>query len=142
MPTDPTADMIDGGFRTPPRGTGTLLLRCATLRGIELFKAAFLDVAAGRGPIDLTSFPIVQLESVARLELRLAQNTPRKRVARIKPDAFVWTETSDEWRDHAKFLDSFFTGGGGHHYLTSAEHNDAIIEVSYGETIPLKPRPA
>jgi hypothetical protein len=137
----PKDDLIDGGFRAPAKGTGTLLLRCLTLRAVGVLRVAFLDVTAGRGPIDLVTLPIVQLEGVAHLELRLTQNTLRKRMVRSNPDSFVWAETADDWLEHTRLLDSFVRGGRGHHYLTSAQHNDAVVEVSYGEAIPLKPKP-
>jgi hypothetical protein len=130
------ATLIIGDYAEGPYGA-IILLELMSVEAVRWLHDVFLGMVNARGPISLGSQPEVSFRRLAELELRLDEGGPAKHLQRIDGTPrprFVWTCSATEWETNALFLDPFMNGSAGHQYLTDGASDDAIVEVSHGES--------
>jgi hypothetical protein len=84
----------------------------------------------------LTEEPEVRLNNVGSIVMTHTVDGPRltlKRGGTNEMPAFLWAGTSEGWLYLADLIEPFCEGQSGHHYLTEAQTDDAVIELSLGE---------
>ena len=130
------AKLIIGDYAEGPYGA-IILLELMSVEAVQWLHRVFLGMKNARGPVSLGSQPGVSFRRLSELELRLDQSGPAKHLQRmdrtLRP-RFVWTCSASEWETNALFLDPFLNGSSGHQYLTDGASDDAIVEVSHGES--------
>lgn len=77
--------------------------------------------------------PRMHLSGVVTFELRRSQ-APSRRTLSGQDGHFVWACTREKWFTNAAMLEPFRRGKVGHQYPTDEGIDDALIEVSFGET--------
>ena len=134
--SDAPSVSIIGDYAEGPYGP-VILLELASVEAVRWLHGAFLEMAKGSGPLALSSQPGVAFRRLGELELRLGQAESTKHLHRSNTGTrthFVWSCSGPEWERHALFLEPFLEGGMGHQYLTDGAVDDAILEVSHGES--------
>ncbi len=117
----------------------TILLTLREPDGPRWLHDLFVHLAANGRAIDLASEPMVRLENIGELQLRLDPRLgPYLALNRLskkeQPARFAWIASSSGWMLQAGLLEPFIAGRSGHQYLTREGADDALIEVSFGES--------
>jgi uncharacterized protein DUF5317 len=131
QPTLVIADHAEG-----PYGS-IILLELMSVEAVRWLRSLFLGMTMASGPVSLSSQPGVAFRRISELELHLEERPPAKHLQRVDGTPrprFVWSCSAAEWETRALFLDPFLSGRAGHQYLTDGVADDAIIEVSHGES--------
>jgi hypothetical protein len=135
--TDVDGRLITGGFDERGAYGPTIVLQLASLAGVAWLRQLFLDVAEGMRRPELSEQAEVQLINIHGLRLGIATPDTERELAKVGDGAaFVWDCSSERWRTHSALLDPFLEGRSGHQYLTSEGVDDALLEVSFGESHP------
>ena len=133
-----TADevVVEGEFAEGAYGP-TILLRASSPQGAGRLKTIFDQLAHGESDtaILLEEQPGISLDaSLWSLRLQRVPTSQPKRLSRNEDGGFTWIGTPDEWETTAMLVEPL-TRQFGHRYLTSEVTDDALIEVSQGESL-------
>ena len=129
--------LLEGDFYEGAYGPSILLV-LTSREAVQWLRTIFDDLArASVGAVTrLDSQPGVELgAALTALELRRVEHTPDRHLVQARDGSFTWSCTADEWRTASLMLEPLLDRPG-HQYLTSETHDDAIVEVSYGEHHP------
>jgi hypothetical protein len=114
-----------------------IVMQIASEAAVAWLSQLFLDVAAGLKEPELSELPGVRLVDLDGLRLTRALPDGARELVRLDDrSAFRWTCSQERWRTHAALLEPFLAGRVGHQYMTSENVDDALIEVSFGESHP------
>lgn len=129
--------LLSAGF-TPYGAYGPMIvMQLASEAAVGWFKQLILDVADGLREPDLGELQEVHLVNFNRLRLTLALPDATRELFRLgDASGFLWSCSQERWHTNAALLDPFLTGQRGHQYMTSEKIDDALIEVSFGESHP------
>jgi hypothetical protein len=130
------ATLIIGDYAEGPYGP-IILLELMSVEAAQWLRRVFIGMSNAKGPVQLGSQPGVSFRRLSELELRLEDDNAGKHLLRVNNTPrprFVWSCSASEWEKNALFLDPFLIGGTGHQYLTDGSADDAILEVSHGES--------
>jgi hypothetical protein len=141
MPRDSTeapSFLVVGDYYLGAFGPAILL----TLRepdGPQWLHDLFIQLARNGRVIDLASEPMVRLQNIGALQMsldrRLGPYVALNRLSKEEqPARFAWIASSSGWMLQAALLEPFIAGHSGHQYLTREGADDALIEVSFGES--------
>ena len=136
MTVQPRA-LIEGEFGDGAYGP-TILLQLTSLEGVELLMATFETLSSGTGEreVRLEECPRVSLSaSIMTLRMRVVESRFNRRLVKDGARGFLWSCTPDEWEEAMLLVQPLLTQAG-HQYLTSEIEDEALIEVSRGESPP------
>lgn len=123
-----TWDFYEGGYGP------SILAQLPDFAAVSMLRELFTRVADTGATVRLHDQPGMRLEHIKSFDLVRTTVPSRKTLWRKDDLMFVWSATADRWRRYATMLDPFLEGQSGHQYLTEEGHDDALIEVSFGES--------
>lgn len=122
-----------GSFGTGAFGP-TVVIELPTTFVAKWLHDTLLDLTPTEPARDLLAEGRVQLEGVKSFSLVCVQSRPEKRLQVSTGSNMTWAGTSEQWKETAALVEPFISGRRGHQYLTDEGIDDALIELSYGET--------
>ena len=129
--------LIVGDFYEGANGP-TILLILNSIKAATWLRQVFIEQADRAEPRDLAAEPEVR---VSNLEgLRLATRVQGSDIELKRDDTgsngatFVLAASERGWRDVADLIEPFTNGRPGHQYFPDLAGDDAVIEVSFGES--------
>jgi hypothetical protein len=131
---DPTTPLLIGDFYQGFDGP-TILLVLPSREGVDWLRAVFDNLSHARPAvaIRLDAERRVSLNpSIPRLTLQVVERQVRPALSRDSAGNVTWSRTATEWSD-ASLLMEPLQRQAGHQYLTSADSDDALVEISFGE---------
>ena len=131
-------DFYDGAYGP------SILAVLPDLAAVARLQDIFVHVASSGIATDLAQETGMQVRNMDSLELVRTdpQHGERRTLSRIDNARFRWSCSAHQWHRHAALLDGFVKGHRGHHYLTEEGLDEALIEISYGESHPgMEPKP-
>lgn len=114
----------------------SMLIVLRDRRSVERMQDLFVEVATDGQPLELRWMADMFFENIDSLVLARSDDQVRRTFVREDPGRFRWSCSAQQWHHHAALLDGFARGRAGHHYLTEEAHDDALIEISFGEEHP------
>jgi hypothetical protein len=117
----------------------TIVLKASSVRSAQWLHEVFMDLARGaKAVVDLSAEPEVMLSAVKSFRLQCVDEQPSAALRQISSAAdgsdFEWFQDASHWHLAAGFLEPFVSGNTGHQYLTNEAKDDALVEVSFGES--------
>lgn len=117
----------------------TILLKANSERAVEWLRNIFLRLANGtESHVDLAAMPGVNIAGVEAFMLGRLDEQPEVALQSQPTDAQAvecyWNQDASGWRHVAMLMEPFLAGKTGHQYLTREGQDDALLEVSYGES--------
>jgi hypothetical protein len=129
--------LLSAGFDPHGAYGPMIVVQLASEAAVGWLRQLILDVADGLKDPELSELPEVRLVNFDRLRLTLALPDAARELFRLDDgSAFLWSCSQERWHTNAALLDPFLTGRRGHQYMTSEKIDDALIEVSFGESHP------
>jgi hypothetical protein len=126
MTSSPTTWSLGQGDLGP-----TILVELPSKESVTRLRDLLLEVAAGRR-IDVVDGPDDKLRGFANVELSRTDD-PLAKALSHRGSAFIWAGPPSYWRDRAAMVAELLVRQG-HQYLADVPDDDAILEVSFGET--------
>ena len=114
----------------------TILLKLRSPEAASYLRSIIERLVSGRpgASLRLEEDPGVSLgASLWTLNLRVVADPQLRRLSRDQEGGFTWVGTPDEWQTTSMLMEEL-TRESGHQYLTSEVDDDALVEVSQGET--------
>src|SRR5258708_7264264 len=114
----------------------TILLVLQGVQGVAYLRAIFDRLAdSPEGTtVCLNEDPGLSMGAALwALDLQIVPSPPRRHLFRDEEGGFTWVGTSDEWQTTSLMIEPLLHQHG-HQYLTSEVEDDALVEVSHGET--------
>lgn len=131
--------LLSAGFDPQGAYGPIIVMQLASEVAVGWLRQLILDVAAGLKEPELSELPEVRLVNFDGLHLTLARpdsDSARELIRLDDGSAFLWSCSQERWRTNAALLDPFLAGRKGHQYMTSETIDDALVEVSFGESHP------
>jgi hypothetical protein len=131
--------LIDGEYYQGSYGP-TIILNASSLAAVGWIHRLFADLASDRAEIvDLMAMSEVMIRGTRRLLLIQVSEQPEVAL-RLRSDEafdgveFEWRQDAENWRRTAALLEPFLAGDTGHQYLTQENKDEALVELSFGES--------